>query len=182
MNKYLMLIVATLTVSQPSMADQNSNNDQILRKLRNEPASMFDLGMYRLEQVIAESWTVEKYDLAAMVLPNADEIDHPAPVIITLYFDVGMFEEPKEKCAEIVSEMRKTHAPLDQIPHLFAHTAYARRGFDADKDGTYWDQNFLDAVEDLFVIRAKQRGKDMECWGSLGGDELTYAKVPAPTK
>ncbi|MEW8385327.1 MAG: hypothetical protein AB2704_26000 [Candidatus Thiodiazotropha taylori] len=154
------------------------DNQSTLNKLQSEPASMYDLGMYRLQEYIDTVYVDRNLGITStFVLPDFKD-DYPGEIVIWLFYQTRSITESKINCKNIVKTFRERDSISSQnhtssITSFFTHSHYIRKGYDMNKDGKR-DAEFAKAITQLFTIVANEIDKKIMCFGPYNGDSITF--------
>ena len=175
----LLLVICGFLIS----AETAASDQEALRKVQSEPASMFDLGMYRMERNLSAAWISDEYGVYAVNVPPNFENKIPGKILVRFYFKTGFLGNSNKRCAEIIQAFRKRSFIMDseysfesELSSYFLHFGFARRGYDMDEKENGYDSDFQRSVAKLFTISAQEGGTNVSCYGAYIGNEVTHAK------
>ena len=152
--------------------------DSVVQRVMAEPATMFDLGLYRLENHLEEEWE-GRLGIYASNVDSTNQYELPGSIIINLYFDVWFFTDARERCEEIIEQFRieeyvsATGDYSSDIGGYFFHNQFNRRGYDMDSQGRR-DVEFIKSFLSQFTLNVSQAGRKTSCHGAWLGDAITF--------
>lgn len=175
MKSKIFILVTILLISRISFAE-----DLVTEKLRNEPASMYDLGVLRLYLYLNRDW-VGNTDITYADVSSFNFRKIPGKLFIKLYFDVGFFENSQKKCKKIINTFRRNEFIMKSdytstISLFFTHTEYIRSGYDLDKNNVSYHREFLKQINNMFTIIAMNFKSETICWGKYNGKDFNISE------
>jgi len=180
----IFILITILLISRASFSEK-----LVIGKLRHEPASMYDLGVVRLDLYLNRNWVgtegITNTEVSAIKnirLSAINNEDTLGKIFIRLWFNVGFFENEKQKCKKIINTFRQYESIMrtdnsSALSSFFTHTEYAVAGYDLDNSSDeHYSSEFLKKINNMFIIEAVDYESEIICWGSYTGKDLNIHK------
>ncbi len=167
------------------MTGAGAEPDPVVSGLMQEPVSLWDMGMHRLQHRLDEVATTREWVAGGSSLRIRGRYDREANqirVVARLYGFSGTADEEEEKCKQLMTALRMSlgvypplgqpAAPTSDMVELFVQDGQvAGSGMNMDKLGRVLDRNTRVFVG---IFRPEDRRAHMACEGPLLGTRIDF--------
>ncbi len=150
-----------------------------VRHLMNEPATLFDLGMLRLQQKFRKI-ALDDFDLVFAVVSYDWDTNRIKITAFASTEKIKTVEGRKQGCRKVLKEIKqdlgidletgRPKGPNSFVSNLFSHVDYSRRG---------WPSDLVDELDNMVELTARvfgQTGTGALCRSTLLGTEILFTK------